>query len=45
MMDRAGEQDIPDPIGGTYDNFKQTYEQLKECIAAWLPSLQTKHAG
>jgi len=45
MMDRAGEQDIPDPIGGTYDDFKQTYEQLNECISAWLPSLQTKHAG
>lgn len=45
MMDRRGDRDIPDPIGGDYDDFTATFEQLSECIAAWMPLILSGKTG
>lgn len=45
MMDRLGDRDIPDPIGGNYDDFTATFEQLNKCIAAWMPLILSCKTG
>ncbi len=38
-LGRRRDQDIPDPIGGTEDEFRQTLQQIEACLADWLPVL------
>ena len=40
MLERSGGRDIPDPIGGTYEDFQQTFSELDACITEWLPILK-----
>lgn len=38
-LGRWRDQDIPDPIGGTEDEFRQTLQLIETCLTDWLPLL------
>ena len=40
MLDRRNDQDVPDPMGGTYDDFRRTFDDISRCIADWLTVLR-----
>ena len=39
LLDRESNQDIRDPIGGTYGDFNSTFGVVNDCLDRWIPVL------
>ncbi len=39
LLDRESNQDIRDPMGGTYGDFNNTFEVINDCLDHWIPVL------
>ena len=39
LLDRESNQDIRDPMGGAYGDFKSTFDVVNECLDRWIPVL------
>jgi protein-tyrosine-phosphatase len=39
LLDRESNQDIKDPMGGTYEDFNSTFDVVNDCLDHWIPVL------
>jgi protein-tyrosine phosphatase len=39
LLDRESNQDIKDPMGGTYEDFNRIFNVVNDCLDRWIPIL------